>query len=214
MESRPSIFIAIPNLGNVATDNMMNVLNWFMSGRYDLKIFAPQGIRPLDRARNLCHKAFLEDQVRHDYLFFMDANTIPPVDILDRLLAHDVPMVAGTVQIWNAEYKLMPMALRRNDALGGYVPHVGEGLQDVDVTTCACTLIKRHVMEQVRCPAFAFTHEDEYGIDGLSEDFYFCEGVKAAGLPIGVDFDVVCDHDLHLRSLEVNRALVMSHGGE
>ena len=206
---KPSIFIAIPNLGNIATDNTMNLLAWFGSGKYDLKVFAPQNVKPWDRARNLCHKEFLKE--KHEYLFFLDANTIPRLDILDRLLAHDLPMVAGLVQIW--QDNLMPMSFRWDKEKGGYVPHHGEGVQAVDVTTCACTLIKREVMENVRRPAFKFTHDNEFGTEGLSEDFYFCEGVREAGFPISVDFNAVCDHDIHMRSLAVNKALVMNDGG-
>jgi len=205
----PSVFIAIPNLGNIATDNAMNLLAWFGSGKYDLKVFAPQNVKPWDRARNLCHKEFLANT--HDYLFFLDANTIPQPDILDRLLAHDVPMVAGLVQIWQEH--LIPMAMRWDDKSNGYKPHYGDGLQSVDVTTCACTLIKREVMESVERPAFAFTQSDEFGTEGLSEDFYFCERVKAAGFSIAVDFDAICDHDIHTRSLAVNRDLVSNDGG-
>ena len=215
---KPSIFIAIPNLGNIATDNAMNLLAWFASGRYGLKVFAPQNVRPWDRARNLCHRQFLSE--RYEYLFFLDANTIPHPSVLDRLLRHDLPMVAGVVQIWQEH--LMPMSFRWDglakhfedpasvdEVIGaGYKPHHGEGLQEVDVTTCACTLIKREVMERVRRPAFAFTHTDEFGTEGLSEDFYFCDGVRLAGYPIAVDFDAVCDHDIHARSLAVNRDLV------
>jgi len=205
---KQSIFIAIPNLGNIATDNAMNLLAWFGSGKYDLKVFAPQNVKPWDRARNLCHKEFLNES--HDYLFFLDANTIPQPDILDRLLARDVPMVAGLVQIWQEH--LIPMAMRWDKEADGYKPHYGEGLQSVDVTTCAATLIKREVMEAVERPAFAFTQQDEFGTEGLSEDFYFCERVKVAGFPIAVDFNAVCDHDIHVRSLAVNRDLVSNNG--
>ena len=205
---KQSIFIAIPNLGNIATDNAMNLLAWFGSGKYDLKVFAPQNVKPWDRARNLCHKEFLNE--RHDYLFFLDANTIPKPDILDRLLAHGVPMVAGLVQIWQEH--LIPMSMRWDKEANGYKPHYGDGLQQVDVTTCACTLIKREVMESVERPAFAFTQSDEFGTEGLSEDFYFCKRVREAGFPIAVDFDAICDHDIHTRSLAINRDLVINNG--
>jgi len=205
---KPSIFIAIPNLGNIATDNAMNLLAWFGSGKYDLKVFAPQNVKPWDRARNLCHREFLNE--RYDYLFFLDANTIPQSDILDRLLSRDVPMVAGLVQIWQEH--LIPMAMRWDKEENGYKPHYGEGLQSVDAATCACTLIKREVMEKIIHPAFKFSSEGEFGTEGLSEDFYFCERVREAGLPIAVDFDAVCDHDIHTRSLAVNRDLVSNDG--
>ena len=201
---KPSIFIAIPNLGNIATDNAMNLLAWFGSGKYDLKVFAPQNVKPWDRARNLCHKEFLNE--RHDYLFFLDANTIPKPGIIDRLIAHDVPMVAGLVQIWQGH--LIPMAMRWDKEADGYKPHYGEGLQSVDVTTCAATLIKREVMEKVQRPAFAFTYDDEFGTSGLSEDFYFCEKVREAGFEIAADFDAVCDHDMSVRSIGLNRELM------
>ena len=206
---KPRIFIATPNLGEIATGNVLNLLAWFASGKYELKWFAPQHVKPWDRARNLCHKAFLESNA--EYLFFLDEHTIPPVDVIDRLLADDKDVVSATVQVLKTDGGtpvLIPMAMRWDEKAGGYKPYWGRGVERVDVTTCACTLIKRVVMEKVERPAFRFTFDDEFGTDGYSEDFYFSEMVRQAGFEIYNDYRVLCSHIARVDMRIINDLLV------
>lgn len=208
---RPSIFIAMPNLGVLRTENALLLLQWFSSGRYRLKFFAPMHIRPHDRARNLCHREFLKED--YEYLFFLDADTVPPAEALDRLLAADKPMISATVQTLkmdDGEPRLIPVALRYDAQAGGYKPYWGRGIEKVDVTTCAATLIKREVLEAVGPRAFQFPFEDEWGTDGLGEDFYFCERVRAAGFTIWNDFGMLCSHYKELDTKAINRLLLIS----
>ncbi len=205
---KPKVFIATPNLGEIATGNVLNLLSWFGEGKYDLRWYAPQHVKPWDRARNLCHKAFLESD--YDYLFFLDEHTVPPVDVIDRLLAHDVPVVSGTAQIFKRG-ALIPMALRKDE--DGYRPHWGDGLERVDTTTLACTLIKKEVMERVKRPAFMFTQTDEWGIEGLSEDIFFAERVVDAGFEEYNDYGILCDHSIQTSSLPLNNLLTEASNG-
>jgi hypothetical protein len=212
--AKPSICIATPNLGEIATDNVVNLLSWFASGKYALKWYAPQHVKPWDRARNLCHKAFLESGM--DYLFFLDEHTVPPVDVLDRLLADDKDIVSATAQILKTDggkHVLIPMAMRWDNGAQGYRPHFGSGLEAVDVTTLAATLIKRKVMEAVPRPAFRFTYTDEFGTDGLSEDFYFCERAKAAGFEICNDYRILCSHKTIADTKMINTMLLEVNNG-
>ena len=172
------------------------------SGKYRVKYFPPENVRPLDKARNVCHREFLKEN--YDYMFFLDARVVPPVDALDKLLAADKDMIsitAQTIQAFEGEPRLVPVAMRK--ASGGYKPHFGTGLEQVDVTTCACTLIKRTVMEKVGKRAFQHTMTDEWGTEGLSEDFYFCERVRSAGFEIWNDYTQLASHfkDTDMRTI-------------
>jgi len=198
-EGKPRIFIAMPNSGKVCTKNVTNLVGWFMSDAYTLQFFGPDDKRPHDRARNLCAKAFLETDF--EYLLFMDEQTAPEPSYLDILLKADKPMVSGVVQTIQAGKNKLPyvgpqvsmapalvsISLRGKD--GKYRAHYGKGLEEVDITTCGFTLIKREVMEAVHNrfgPPFSWGRltDEEWGIDGYSEDFDFCMKVKEAGFPI------------------------------
>lgn len=231
---RPSIYIAMPNTGTLRVHHTDNLLRWFASGKYILKWAAITGFFPHDRARNECHKRFMAastdeimpelskhfeagiDVPRYDYMLFLDADTVPPPGVIDKLLDDDKDMVSATVQTWKIENGvavLIPVALRMSDE--GYKVHwASSGVHEVDATTCACTLIKREVLEGVGKRAFQFKADDEWGTDGIGEDFYFCERVKAAGFSVWNDYDIACDHHKEVSTLKVNALLTgVDHGG-
>ena len=101
---KPSIFIAMPNLGTLRVGHTDNLLRWFMSGKYSLKWYPVSNVFPHDRARNQCHKTYMNtgtDEVmsglsmhfeggidfeRYDYMLFLDADTVPPVSVIDQLI--------------------------------------------------------------------------------------------------------------------------------
>jgi len=92
-----------------------------------------------------------------------------------------------------------PIAYRWDETRdgGGYFHHwtTKPGKIDhVDVSSLACTLIRRKVLEDARRPPFRFTMGDQWGIAGLGEDFYFCEGVREKGYRIWVDYSIVAHH--------------------
>jgi len=215
---KPSIFIAMPNMGTLATGHTQNLLEWFLSGKYRSTWFPLVGKAPHDRARNECHRAFIESGC--DYLFFLDADTVPPVDVIDRLIDADKDMISATVQTMK-EHKgnpqLVPVALRWNEEDPedvGYKAYWGNGVEEVDVATLACTLIKKKVMQAVGPRAFQFVYNDEYGTDGMSEDFYFNERVKEAGFNAWNHYGILCSHHKTFDTKTVNALMVNARGGE
>jgi len=212
---KPSIFVATPNLGEISTDVVFTVLPWIMSGKYQIFWSAPQYYRPGDRARNICHKLFLESG--YEYLFFLDERVVPPMDTLDRLLAADRPIIGAAAQMLkheNGRPLLLPVAMDWYPEDNGYKPQKGKlkGIRKVDVVTCACTLIKREVMEAVGPRAFAQPHGDEWGTTGQSCEFYFCDRVREKGYEIFVDYDILCDHYVRAGLKSVNALMNEAHG--
>lgn len=202
---KPSIFVAIPNLGFIHARLALLLARWMVSAKYDLKYYLPENVRPHHRARNLCHREFLRSGMSH--LLFIDSDTIPPVDIIDRLLSHDVPVVAAVVQAWK-EGGPVPMALRWDEQKGGYSPHYGKGLEAVDVCTLACTLIKREVMESASAGVFKFADDGDWDIAGFGEDFVFCLAVQGMGYKMYADYDILCSHFGRIDFAKVNELLV------
>ena len=224
---KPSIFIAMPNLGTMRVGHTENLLRWFASGKYRLKWSAVTGFFPHDRARNECHKRYMESGVygddvteeqlshladekpeRYEYMLFLDADTVPHASVIDELIEADKDMISATVQTWKTEEGkaiLIPIALRMSE--DGYNVHWGSGIEEVDVTTCACTLIKREVLEKVGKRAFQFVADDEWGINGIGEDFYFCERVREAGFSVWNHYGLICHHYKEVDALAVNALL-------
>ena len=208
MNSKPSVFIAMPNLGQLAVGHTQNLLQWALSGKYRATWKPIVGVSPYDRARNKCHEEFMKSGC--EYLLFMDADTVPPVAALDMLLAADKDMISATVQtiqMHHDEPRLIPVALRWNDEDPediGLKAYIGTGVTEVDATTLACTLIKRKVMKAVGPRAFQFEYTDEYGTDGCGEDIFFNRLVKEAGFQIWNHYGIVCDHNKEFSTKTVN----------
>lgn len=214
MASKPSVFFAMPNMGQLAVGHTQNLLAWVMSDKYRWNWKPVTGVSPYDRARNECHRLFMESGC--EYLLFMDADTVPPVNALDLLLEADKDMISAvvqTVQTHKDEPRLVPVALRWNDEDPkdiGLKAYIGKGIEEVDATTLACTLIKRKVMKAVGPRAFQFTYTDEYGTDGMGEDIYFNERVKEHGFKIFCHYGVVCSHHKEFDAKTVNDLMLIA----
>jgi len=188
----------MPNMGQLAVGHTQNLLAWAMSDKYRWTWKPIIGVSPYDRARNKCHEEFMRSGC--EYLMFMDADTVPPLNALDLLLVANKDMISATVQTvqsYKDEPRLIPVALRWNEEDPediGLKPHFGEGIEEVDATTLACTLIKRKVMKAVGPRAFQFTYTDEYGTNGMGEDIYFNGLVKEAGFTIWNHYGILCNH--------------------
>jgi hypothetical protein len=121
-----------------------------------------------------------------DYIFFVDSDLIFPPDALERLLAHDVPIVAATY-------------MQRR------MPEVVLGVPFEDITpfrTGLCeflrmpigfSLIKAEVFDAIEPPWFPVTWDPVKG-EHTSEDYNFCDSVRKAGYDLLVDLDL--SHEL------------------
>jgi len=203
------IFVAVPNMGQIATDLVMRLMEWMAEGP-PIVLYAPQNVIPPHRVRNLCHKAFLESDCSH--LFIVDGDTIPPPNALRQLLEDRKPLVSAVVQAWK-EGGPMAVAFRWNEALGGYAPHYGNGVEKVDIATLACCMIERDVMEKVGPRAFSWEDTDEWGTEGYSNTFVFCRRLGRLQIPIHVDYRLLCGHRKTVDLAEVNALLVGDRDG-
>ena len=214
----PSIFIALLTLGTPRVEHFENLLRWFLCGKYRLRYYPCVDVQPGYKARNVCHREFLKDS--YDYLLFLDDDTIPPVDVIDRLLKANKDMISATVQTLFSDKgvpKLIPVAYRWNEddpEDKGYKAYWGSGVEEVDVTTCACTLIKRKVLKVVGRGAFTNWHKDEWCIEGKSGDFCFSEKVRADGFRIWNDYGILCDHYKTFSAKKVNELMLLASEGK
>lgn len=183
---------------------------WISSDKYDLSIYTNDD-HPLDKARNICVREFLKTDC--EYMFWIDSDMNCPLDTLDRLLASDKDMISAICLWWKyipetGQYTLIPMAVE------GGVVITGKGCTKVDRSNVNCTLIKRKVLDKLGPGKFYydFTNQERTELNS-SEDYTFCDAVKAAGYQIFVNFDITASHFKTVDLLDIfkylSRAMVV-----
>lgn len=212
MEKQPRIYLALPNMGWVHTALWSRVLQWASSGRYLWQINPKMYVKPHHRARNMLHKEFAEyDQGQPcDYVLWLDNDTIPPPNALEKMIEDDVDVVSGTVMQWKMRGPRVVAWDRVDSGYMGLPPDRTKGLQRVDVGTLACCLMKADVLRAMPPGAFFWSEIDEWHTNGPSEDTNFFGLVKDAGFEAYVDFDVPCEHVKEIGLLHVAQLI----GGE
>lgn len=125
----------------------------------------------------------------YDWLWFMDDDHAFPPYLLERLLAHDVPLVVPVCLTRVAPFPpvcytekigenlYLPLPLDRSEA---------EGLVELEAGGCAGMLIRRDVLAAVEPPWFEYTDR--------SEDIVFCEKARAAGFKLYCDLAARLGH--------------------
>ncbi|MCK4649926.1 glycosyltransferase [Candidatus Pacearchaeota archaeon] len=154
----------------------------------------------------------------YDYVLMMDVDVIPPVDVVERLLAHKKDIVSGiyyNVFMVDRKKKICPVAWKgfsdeefeeiRSQVSSEFVtspdhlrrhlsPEEANGgeLQEVLIPSCGCMLLNRDVFKKI-----------QYGVldvpDGFSttDDIYFCRKAREAGFKLYCDTGLQCEHLLN-----------------
>ena len=192
---RKKVVLFIPNLGQIATPLVSNLIYWILNYPY-LALYPVHktwGLRPVSYARNFCVSEFLK--LDCEYLWFVDSDTIPPPNAPELLLEPGVDMISGVTYTMKRDsdgvVKRVAMTLRYADGEVGYKEYIGEGVEEIDACGMSCCMIHRRVFEAIDPPWFTLGDWDE-AIRG--EDFRFCQLVKDAGFKIYAHYGVICGH--------------------
>jgi hypothetical protein len=128
---------------------------------------------PVEHARNLLVERTLQIVPDCTHLLFIDDDMVFEDDALERLLAHDLPVVGGLCH--NRRHPYMPILMRhpvKDDPSSGYAfmydycdQTDDHGLVEVDATGAAFLLVKREIFE-----AIAKTGEKPFTQRGCGED--------------------------------------------
>lgn len=210
---RKKVFIAIPSSGGkLASSLVNNLIAWTHDPRYIVKTYLPTGLFPLDNARNKCVKEFLETDF--DYLWWIDDDIIPPIDVMHRLIQDDkdaIGAVAFSMKDEKEGYFPYPVTLRYNEDKQ-YIVYYGNGVEEVDATGGACVMVKRKVYEAIERP-YEFTYYPD-GTLNLTCDFRIWQKAQEAGFKLYIDFDLSCDHIRTCRIKGVNDLLASIERGK
>ncbi|KKL13004.1 hypothetical protein LCGC14_2530090 [marine sediment metagenome] len=151
-------------------------------------------------ARNMLIAWFLTKKEFTDFthLFFLDADTVPPPNAIERLLLHDKDVVCGLTPLWLRKTIYWNVQIEEERNL--HVTKLPTGLTKVRRVGGTTILIKRHVLEKLKFPYFKIVFPDtieqaiETGPMTQGSDYYFCDRITEAGFEIYADPTILCKH--------------------
>lgn len=203
------VLIAIPTFENISPDTFKSVYDMDKGGHECMFEF----VRGHDcaAARNkIADKAL---GLEAEWLFMVDGDVTVPQDALLNLLSHDVDCVSG-YYLRRREDNLpsgLTCAHKLLDANGrehfnytlenSYAADElaemrgrGECLVEAHGFGMGCVLVRADVFNRVRYPWFKWVNYENEKRTVLTEDYYFCEELRKAGIKRYVDTRVACGH--------------------
>lgn len=195
----PRVLIAIPTFENIYPDTFKAL--WDMDkGGHDVGFEFVRGYDCATARNNIVKRALDADA---DYLMMVDNDVTVPRDALVNLMEHGVDVVMGYYAHRNGandattrtnvckrgelnytmQYTGGELAAYRNN---------GEYLVRVHGGGMGCILIRCSALARMQYPYYKWV---DYGNGGmLSEDLYFCEQCRMAGIKVYADTRVSCGH--------------------
>lgn len=195
------VLIAIPTFENIYPDTYKAL--WDMDkGGHDVTF---EFVRGYDcaTARNKCAQLALDTGA--DYLMMVDNDVTVPADALVHLMEHGVDVVSG----WYAHRdKVNGDTCRTNVCKTGEINYTmqyegdelkrmardGNVLVRIHGGGMGCILIKTEVFKRTTYPWYDWVNYNNANHTMLSEDLFFCEKCKGAGIKVYVDTRVGCGH--------------------
>jgi hypothetical protein len=159
--------------------------------------------RPVDFVRNSFIRIVKAGDFSH--LFFLDSDTEPPLDAIERLLALNVPLATGCYPVWMQHGLRWALANKDEDRryrLLKWLPSLTEPFE-VDAGGAGCLLIRRDVFDKVNWPWFKWVEFEDGSQE--SEDIHFFRKCNEAGLRVTVDPQVICNHFKKLNITDLMR---------
>lgn len=171
-----------------------HLLHLFKTGQsVSIDFLIPDFPGSIDAVRNnLVHKAL---QLGCTHLIMMDTDQIyNSPDMIERMLAHDKPVVGGKVHRRYPPFDPLMMRGRRDGEFRFVDDKEIEagGIIEVDATGCGCVLYDMNVFIDIDHPWFE-TETGEHG-QTVGEDIAFCKKLRDSGYKIFVDCDIDIQH--------------------
>ena len=156
----------------------------------------------LPASRNLLRKKVLEEG--YDYFLSLEQDVIPPVDVIEKLIRHQKPIVSGVYYkpyalTYYHQGKVVKSVKKVTPLLFGLIEGVQTRMQflsaeDVEeekliaIRFCGlgCVLIHRSVLEKIQ-------FRSDKSID-CHDDLWFCNDAIEHKFPIVADTSVKCQH--------------------
>lgn len=202
--TKPKVLLGLPTMGDMDTMLVVVLMKWiaeaYTTGKYNLSFYPTYKVTPVDNARNEIVREFLKSDCTH--LLFIDADTVPPDNTIERLLRVNQPIVSAITPIiehdearadsdsngfykkWNAVDERTGTHVKPNT---GVLPIIGAG--------SSCILVKREVYERMKEPWYRFLYEDDnHKPCEVGEDIAFVAKAKGMGFNCYAETSVICAH--------------------
>lgn len=134
-----------------------------------------------------------------DALMLVDSDMHFPMNIVERLLARNKPIVGCVYRARRAPHDFMG---RRLD--GGAIDENAQGCAEMDYIPSGMMLIRSYVLRQMAYPWFFLTYGDKHA-DFVGNDVNFCRKARSAGFKVWCDFDASFDVS-HIASVPIGWA--------
>lgn len=126
-----------------------------------------------------------------EWLLFIDSDQTFPSTILHQLVRHKQPVVACNI----ATKSIPASPTARKEPIDGwaggqpvYTFETSKGLEKVWRVGCGVMLLRLDIFKAIKKPWFQIVYREETD-DFAGEDWYLCEKLEAAGIPIYIDHD-------------------------
>lgn len=133
-------------------------------------------------------ESLLKDAIANGstHVLWLDSDMMFPPDTLQRLLTHDLPVVAGNYVTRQAPHKTVAYTDVEN--WSSYLVHEDDqpDLIEVQAVGLGCMLLDLQVAREIPRPLFQIRWQKSSG-DYLGEDFVFCEILRTHGHKIMID---------------------------
>ena len=135
-------------------------------------------------------------------MFFLDDDTIPPLDAIDKLMAIDKDIATGITWGKRADEINKPMIGFQNPVNGAPqwdMNWIWPDVFEIDVCGLSCCLIKRSVLEKMDKPRFMWNWKYQHKGGGTTEvyqgeDIFFMLKAREIGFHVWCNSDVRCQH--------------------
>ena len=122
------------------------------------------------------------------HLMCIEDDTFPPLDAIERLLAHDEDIVCGWYPKRQTGKRVgVPIILNDGKRQTLDDPDGHTGLVELYTAPMGCTLIKVDVFKKIEMPWFVTTGQ-------LTQDSFFSQKARDAGYTLWCDTSIRCDH--------------------
>lgn len=203
------IFLAVPTFENIYPDTFKSIYGLNRGDHWVVFDF----VRGYDcaTARNHIAQQALDEQA--DYVLMVDNDVTLPADALLNMLEDPKEVCLGYYphRSNNGEYTGHTCVCRLYDNGGKEYFHYpldseytaedmrkfrSAGIHKVRIHGggMGCALIRTDVFRKIQYPWYDWVNYSDNNRGMLSEDLYFCERCKSAGIPIFTDTRVACGH--------------------
>lgn len=153
---------------------------------------------PVDKARCVLAEKALE--VGAKYLWFVDDDTIPPPNTLQRLIyvLDNHPEIKAIGGVYVTKAPVPQPVVFRGAGLGSFWHWKKDDIFEVTGIGAGCLLIRTDVFNEIPKPWFEFqesySNTPEIPSSLVSEDISFCNKVRDAGYRVFAHGGILCDH--------------------